>query len=757
MAFPEGGSMLGCMRKVLSLVVLATCGLPAARAQLTWHDRPTSFVPVRPLSRQELDRRESLKQYALGLLLVREDRLLDAVAALEKAVKLDPEAGEIFKTLIPFYVALDRTQDALAVTRKVLDIDPNDYEVWYMYARQLKNQGKTREACTALSRGLAVPALKDHPEVAQPMHFLLGLMHETSDEYVAAAAAYHAAAKILDHPEPLLDAAPLTREGLALRAGEIHEKVGGMYLKAKQYDKAVTAYRQAQARYPDGAGRLNFNLALVFEKQEKLPEAVTSLDAYLRLLPQGLEAYELKIKLLRALHRDRDILPWLEQASQNDRFNVGLKLLLARTYAVAREAGRAEKIYEELAAKSPAAEVYRGLFRLYVDDPRMGPGRAMRLLDTTLTQAKDAQPVPPAPAQAEAMVAALRDDPPLAKDLVQFAYVNNRFQPGAAGKLQFDTLRLLAALADRGRQLNEAEKFYRACLNQHMPNTEALIYSGLLRVLWKQRKYDAVETICRQGLIQAKATSQSLFYSDLARALARKGKIDEALVEVERGLNQAPDDHRFTFRQLKVRILAMAERFAQAEAECQAMLKEPGQPGDALEVHYLLSTVYSSAHKLAKSEEELAIILKMDPNNATANNDLGYIWADQGKNLPEAEAMIRKAIDLDRQQRKKAATADSDEDNAAYIDSLGWVLFRRGQVEAARQELERAVALPDSEDATIYDHLGDVYYRLRQVDRARTAWDKALLLYERDRVRTMDQKYKDLKRKYKLLDSARQP
>jgi tetratricopeptide (TPR) repeat protein len=755
--FLEGGCMLGCRRALLSLVFLAACGVPAVEAQIIWHERPALFVPLRPLAQKDLDRRESLKLYALGFLYVRDDRLLEAVETFEKAAKLDLDATEVLKTLIPLYVALDRGPDALAVTRKVLDLDPNDYEVWYMYARQLKSQGKTKDACAALERGLALPGLKEHPEVAQPMYLLLGLLHESNDELVAAADAFREAAKILDHPEALIEVAPLTREGLALRAAELYEKTGGIYLRAKQYEQAVAAYRQAQARYPDGAGRLNFNLALVLEKQDKLPQALTSVEAYLRLLPQGMEAYELKIKLLKALRSDAEVVPWLAQASKNDRFNVGLKLLLARSCAQARQTFEAEKIYTELAAQAPSAEVYRGLFRLYVDEPRLGAGRALTLLDKTIEEARNPPPPGPHPpsARAQAMVAALREDPTLATDLVRFAYLS-RLPQGNAG-LNGQTLFLLAALADRQRQLEEAEKFYRECLRRPAPDMEPLYYGGLLQVLWKAHKYQDLTVVCRQGLAQAQNTRTAVFRDYLARALARQGKTDEALAEVERGLVQAADPDRFAFRQLKVSVLTMAARFDRAEAECQAMLKDHHLPGEIQDVRALLSNVYSSARQFSKAEEQLGLVLKMDPNNATANNDLGYIWADQGKRLKEAEELIRKAIDLDRQQRQKAAAAYSNADNAAYIDSLGWVLFRRGQLNAARDELERAVTLPGGEDPTIYDHLGDVYYRLQQIDRARTAWRQALTLYERERVRTMDQKYKDLRRKYKLLDSARQP
>src|SRR5207302_4646386 len=152
-------------------------------------------------------------------------------------------------------------------------------------------------------------------------------------------------------------------------------------------------------------------------------------------------------------------------------------------------------------------------------------------------------------------------------------------------------------------------------------------------------------------------------------------------------------------------------------------------------------------------------ILRADPNNATACNDLGYLWADQGKNLREAEELIRKALDLARKQKRAGPPlgGDADKDNAAYVDSLGWVLFRRGQVDAARQELEKAAGLPDGEDPVIWDHLGDVYQHLELAAQARQAWQRALHLYEQEKHRRMDQRYRDLRQKLKLLETTVQP
>ena len=84
---------------------------------------------------------------------------------------------------------------------------------------------------------------------------------------------------------------------------------------------------------------------------------------------------------------------------------------------------------------------------------------------------------------------------------------------------------------------------------------------------------------------------------------------------------------------------------------------------------YYLSNVYSSLGDIKKAEGELLKVLEANPPPspqllASANNDLGYLWADEGKNLDRAESMIRNAVRF-------------EPNNAAYLDSLGWVLGAR--------------------------------------------------------------------------------
>jgi tetratricopeptide (TPR) repeat protein len=105
-------------------------------------------------------------------------------------------------------------------------------------------------------------------------------------------------------------------------------------------------------------------------------------------------------------------------------------------------------------------------------------------------------------------------------------------------------------------------------------------------------------------------------------------------------------------------------------------------------------------------------VLKLDPQNAEALNFIGYLYADKGIRLDEAEALIKKALAL-------------KPGNGYMIDSLGWVYFRQNRLDDALRHLKEASeALP--EDAAISEHLGDVYAKLGQIKEAIDAYERAL-------------------------------
>jgi tetratricopeptide (TPR) repeat protein len=744
----------------LALLALLAALTPAVRAQGPVYDRPEPFIPVHPETREELNRREALALYGLAIFHERDNRLLAAVRAYEEVTRLDPEAAPAFKALVTLYLGLDRLDDALAACKKALDLDPGDYETWLLYARQLRVQDRSREAAAALGRALTCPKLKEHPDVHAQIAVDLALLQENLNDFAKAEAAYLEVIKVLDNPAALEEISDLKSQDIDARAAEIYERLGRVSLRADKPDKARDYFLKARDKVkekdPARAKRLSYNLAELYLSREEWEPALAALDEYLETLPQGTEAYRAKIKALQKLGRGDEVMPILEKYAVRDAQNAALKLLYAEQLGIAGRFDDAERIFKNMAQTTATADVYRGLFKLYAQAKPTRFDRLVGLFDETLGKAAgtpDGTGDEESAVRARSMLVVMREDPALVRGLLPVVQEHLKSKPS----LNSTTCFFFGILAARAQQLDAAEQMFRQCLRNNegdaprLVQKEPEVYQNLLRVLQLAHKNEAIVEVCREGLRSSKTVPPFFFHLHLAQALARLGKLADGLKEADAAVEAAPDPSRLLCRETRVRILMQAERYDQAASECKELLKQSSSnPEEVREIRHTLSIVYSAAHEYDKAEEQLRILLDADANDAMANNDLGYQWADQGKNLEEAEKLIRKAIDLDRKQRLTSTTldADADRDNAAYIDSLGWVLFRRGKYEEARKEMEKAVALPDgAEDPTVWDHLGDVCARQGDRERARQAWSKAVELYEVAHERQLDERYKEIKQK----------
>jgi tetratricopeptide (TPR) repeat protein len=129
------------------------------------------------------------------------------------------------------------------------------------------------------------------------------------------------------------------------------------------------------------------------------------------------------------------------------------------------------------------------------------------------------------------------------------------------------------------------------------------------------------------------------------------------------------------------------------------------------EARLLLSTLCVLKNQRPQAEEWLQQVLDEFPEDVAADNDLGFLWAEQGIHLQRAKQMIEAAV-------------EDEPDNSAYRDSLGWVYYQLGQTRRAVAELEKATA-EKKPDPVILDHLGDAYLKNGQPDKARQTWRRA--------------------------------
>ena len=752
--------MILCAR--FSLVAVLALA-PILHAQEAGSERPQPYTPLHPETRRELNHSEAVRLYGLAAMHEHNNRFIEALRVYEQARDLDPESAAPYKALVHLYLALDRLEEALNTCRKALEIDPGDHETWILFARQLRAQNRPQEAATALGRALACPGLKEHLDLFAQVAFDQGVLYENLKQYDKAETAFLEVVGILDNPAILLEQGDFDREDIAAQATETYERLGRLSLGAGKPDRArdyfLKAHDKVKEKNPIQAKRLAYNLAQIHLSNNQWAEALPLLNEYLETQPQSTEAYQAKIKVLEQLGRPGEIVPALEAYAQRDRFNVGLKLLLAEQVGRAGNFAQAEAKYLEIARTSSGPDLYRGLFKLYAESSPPQLYRLVQILDEALGKAapqKDHELGDASAAvQAQAMLLVLREDGPLVKKLIPVAQQVLNGGQILKGQTNF----FLGVLASRTGQLEAAEQFYRGCLNprsrQGFNLQEAEAYQNLLQVLYLSHKHEAIVQVCREGLERAQGGDRVLFHVKAAQALSRLGRFPEAIAEASAAVEAASDPNRLFCRSVRVQILASAQHFDQAIAECREMLKEHTRPEEVRNIRHTLSIVYTTAHDQARAEEQLRMILQADPNDATANNDLGYIWADQDKNLEEAEKLVRKAIDLDHKQRQsgREVDVDSDRDNAAYIDSLGWVLFHRGKLAEARRELEKAVVLPDgADDPVVWDHLADVCYRLGDAHQAVAAWRKAVTCFEQVRERQTDKRYDEIKQKLKLLE-----
>ena len=90
----------------------------------------------------------------------------------------------------------------------------------------------------------------------------------------------------------------------------------------------------------------------------------------------------------------------------------------------------------------------------------------------------------------------------------------------------------------------------------------------------------------------------------------------------------------------------------------------------------------------------------------------------------------------------------AEPENPAYLDSMGWVLYKLGKAQEAAEFLEKAIALPGGGDATILDHLADCYHKLGKTEQAQELWQKALK-QAREEPRRDEKLIRELERKLK--------
>jgi tetratricopeptide (TPR) repeat protein len=164
----------------------------------------------------------------------------------------------------------------------------------------------------------------------------------------------------------------------------------------------------------------------------------------------------------------------------------------------------------------------------------------------------------------------------------------------------------------------------------------------------------------------------------------------------------------------------------QAELWLKQATEAPARRNFRSIIYGSLGDVKTDLDKWDEAVEAYETALRLDSNNHNVMNNYAYFLSVRGERLDYAQQLAEGAITL-------------EPDNAAYLDTMGWIHYKLGNYEDARQYIRMSVDTGEA-SAEVYEHLGDVYQALENEEEARIWWEQALEKdpergYLRDRLR----------------------
>lgn len=691
------------------------------------------FQPKTPRSVDDAKRIESKKLCVVGYTHLTRKELHAAYQAFRKSVDIDPKNGPALRELAHLAIQLNHLKDADDYLRRALELSPDDYELLQIFGERQVELGHVDRGIEALERAARSPTMKQRDGVAYfDLRVQLADLYERVQKPDGIIKSLSELIQIIENPHQysLDENAQRLIERQRIR---YYEKLGRAYKDAKRFDDAIKVLERGRDADPRGV-RLAVVLAEAQLDKGDADKALHQLDVYLRTQPQDEAALALYERILTKLDRGKELLPSLEKLVERDGYNpvlrrfYGQKLMEKKQYAKAKE--QLEKIRDRAETLPLLARLYREM-----NDPK----------DFLESLKPDSFRTPQGEQALRVLLQTLAQDPSF---LIKVAEVARKQAADKPGPQYFAADFVIARAAVEAKNIDLAREFYQRCVNDRPDLTPP--YIEMIDLLYGNKRFAELVEFCREAT--RKRPDEFEFHDYLARGLALQGKTDEAVAAINSLIEKQQDKETLVNAQMALAwIYQNAKNWDKAIAACRRVIDDFPGARRIPYARYLLSNIYTLGGQLDKAQVELKKLVDADPDSlptgivAAANNDLGYLWADEGRDLERAEEMIRRAVSI-------------DPGNGAYLDSLGWVLFKRKKFAEAAEFLQKAVDSQDKAsggeseaDAVIHDHLGDALLQLDKGPAARNAWEKALELYKKDAREKDGDKPKQLRKKLDLL------
>lgn len=682
--------------------------------QLQEIDEPlTTLVPKSPRTPADLEAVESLSWLAVGQVFEQRSDMKAALEAYKKGIKHSPNSLVLVRKLMTLSLATGNDEEGIQYAHRAMELNPSDARVVRTIGKVLAPDDPAR-AIELFEKAVKSPVLSKQSPMYVTLMLDLGLLYNAAERKAEAAECLAVVFDAMQNPEKFKLDNDVRKELQSNRDIE-YERLGQVFLNAGKPELALKAFQKAVESKRGSMGSHAYNLAQVYLQTKQPEKALEELQKYFDAQRQakGRAAYELLAVILKELGRSKELVPKLEELAAKDSKNTTLAFYLGSQYIAVDRLSEAETLFKKALASDADPDGYRGLIQVYRQQNRAKD--LILLLAKLYTKKKNLDGF-------EADLTAITANVPLLDEML-----NQGLAATKAEKPEFEVsaLYVLAKVAGQGKRYEAASDLYRFVIGQaRTRELKFRLYDEWGDLLTDAKRYVELAKMYTDAAADPELEGQrsNLIYQQ-SRALEFAGKTDEALAVAEKAKVAYPEFEtlfQFQIGWVYYHSVQYEKAIPLFEKIISTEKKKPVSEKNVLILKFSrssLSNIHVLMGDMRKGEELLEDMLLEDENDPGVNNDLGYLYADQGKNLEKAEKMILKAV-------------RAEPENSAYLDSYAWVLYKRGKYAEALVQMEKSIAKSQAKqnasDATLWDHLGDIHDQLKNSEKAVEAWKKAL-------------------------------
>jgi tetratricopeptide (TPR) repeat protein len=719
------------MRSILPLVILLTtvggpCHASESIARTPFEPIAETLDSIRQPNEADQDHNEALTCFSTARSLQKRNQPAAAIRYYQKALRRDPQAWRAAVAIVKLATLLGRDDEKNRYLIKLAQIGPDRLKPAQIVdlVESLRLEGTDRDKTIELLEAVYEGRQGGRPSPADLiLWWHLAELYAESDRDADAANLAERILEALDQPDSLGMSQKVV-DSFLKGPVDPYTVLGDYFLKGdrpKLFEKIIKRL-QEQKKDPGRIALAQARLAMENGQADTALDLLETSFTY-RPLEDSSRAYELLKKTLRALGREKNLVDRLERLHQKWPDAAALGYYLANEYLNSKRTEEAEQVYTKLLKTAPIPKAFLALARIARQNKR--PNDWTRLLALSLSQRGTLEPL------AEE-IDRLADDPDWTGRIFDKIDRFGRLASGSSkrGDSTLPALAMLALELSRYDDYRSITKILATEQPEWISPLE-LIHGGLL--LEQDRAKEAAEAFAEAIKYSDNRQQKSTCAYFLAIAYLRSRQADRAEKAINAALAVAPESPRLLLHQAWIdwqmgktdqairRTVDFLDRHDDRATGDITHRKStpplpPGQKGSlrqlVREAHLMLAHLELSRGDLDRASDLLETVLDEYPDDLATMNDLGFLWIDAGRHPQRAMAMIQKA-------------ARSDPKNCAYLDSLGWALFRHNRPLEAAATLEKAVALSKKPVGEILDHLADVYEALGQHKKAKKARQSA--------------------------------